>query len=126
MAVWPASLPTTLGVGMTDTQQQGFLRTEMEAGPYKQRSRYTAVSRFLSGTMLLTQAQRQTFNAFYGTTLGFGAAEFDWADPVDGTTVSMRFTDTPSFSAVAGGGTGSPGGAAALWRTTISVEVLPT
>jgi len=125
MATWPGTLPQALHLGATETAQKAFLRTQMDAGPYKQRGRFTAAVRYLSGTMLLTQAQRQTFDTFYRSTLGYGSDAFDWHDPVDGSVVSMRFVEVPAFTAVNGGGTGSPGAAASLWSVDLQLEILP-
>jgi len=122
MAIWPGTLPQALHLEATETAQKAFLRTQMDAGPYKQRGRFTAAARYLSGTMLLTKAQRQTFDTFYNSTLNYGADEFDFYDPVDNGTVSMRFTEPPSFSAVVGGGSG---GGAAQWRVSLELEILP-
>lgn len=119
MAAWPATLPT-FEIGMQDNRQASFIRTPVETGPAKSRARYSAVTRQLSGTMLFTAAQRATFETFYGTTISLGADEFDFTDPADGTTQSVRFVDPPSFSHLVGGGSGS-----ALQRVTITLEVLP-
>lgn len=121
MATWPASLPQALHIGATEQRQKAFIRSEMETGPHKQRRRFTAASRFIRGSLLLTKAQRATFDTFYETTLGEGADEFDWVDPNDNsTTVSMRFTAVPQKQAVNGGATG-----VSLWRLGLELEILP-
>ena len=125
MTVWPASLPGSFELGLTDTAQNAVARTQMDAGPYKQRARFTAAARSIGGSMTMSQAQRQTFETFYHATISEGAEEFDWADPIDGSTVSMRFVDVPSFSAIVGGGSGSPGKAYAHWRVSMALEILP-
>lgn len=121
MPVWPGTLPQYFEVGVQDTRQQGFLRSQTDTGPYKQRKRFTATSRFLSGTMLLTGTQRATFETFYKTTISEGADAFDFIDPADFSTVSARFAASPSLSAVAGGDTSGT----AQWRVSLSLEVLP-
>lgn len=121
MAVWPIPLPQYLEIGAQDTRQQGFIRSNTDTGPYKQRKRFTATSRFLSGSMLLTGTQRATFETFYKTTLSEGTDAFDFIDPVDFGTVSARFTQAPSLSAVSGGNTATT----VQWRMDIMLEVLP-
>ena len=121
MAVWPATLPQYFEVGVQDTRQQGFIRSQTDTGPYKQRKRFTATSRFLSGTMLMTGTQRATFETFYKTTLEEGTSEFDFIDPADFSTCSARFTAPPTLSAVAGGDTSGT----AQWRVDLALEVLP-
>ena len=121
MPTWPAALPDYFEVGVQDTRQQGFIRSQTETGPYKQRKRFTATSRFLSGTMLLTGTQRATFDTFYKTTISEGTGEFNFLDPVDFSTISARFVSPPSLSAVAGGGTAGTG----QWRIEMVLEVLP-
>ena len=122
MAVWPVSLQQTLSIPTTEVQQQAFVRTQMDAGPYKQRARFTTVSRFLTTTMTFDKTDRQTFDTFYNTTLNYGTDEFDFYDPVDNSTVQMRFTAPPRFTAIAGGGSG---GGAAQWRVSMQLEILP-
>lgn len=121
MAVWPVSLPQYFEVGVQDTRQQGFIRSQTETGPYKQRKRFTATARFLSGTMLFTGTDRATFETFYKTTLSEGTDAFDFIDPADFSTISARFVQTPTLSAVAGGDTAET----AQWRIDLAIEVLP-
>lgn len=92
MAVWPASLPTTLQVeGYQEEPPDTRLVTEMDAGPPKMRQRYTAAPRPLAGFITITRAQRVTLDAFFVTTLAGGALPFDWTHPVTGAAVVMRF-----------------------------------
>lgn len=105
MAAWPGSLPE-LEVGATETRQMGFIRTQTDTGPYKQRSRFTKAARFIKGTILLDATQRATFDTFYETTIVEGSGEFDWTDPADQSTVSFRFVTPPSFTYLVGGPSG--------------------
>lgn len=121
MAVWPASLPQSLPLELTETRMKGFIRTKMDAGPHKQRARFTAVSRYFTcRNLLLTKAQRQTFDTFYADTLGEGGDEFDFFDPVDMTTQSFRFTSPPSYVPKSG-----DSGGASAWSVSFNVEQLP-
>jgi hypothetical protein len=121
MAVWPGTLPQYFEIGAQDTRQQGFIRSTTETGPYKQRKRFTATSRFLSGSMLLTGTQRATFETFYKTTISGGTDEFDFIDPVDFVAAPMRFVQPPSCSGVSGGATATT----VQWRLDLMLEVLP-
>ena len=121
MAVWPVSLPQYFEVGVQDTRQQGFIRSQTDTGPYKQRKRFTATARFLSGSMLLTGTQRATFETFYKTTLSEGTDAFDFIDPIDFLAVSARFVQPPALSGVSGGDTATT----VQWRMDLMLEVLP-
>lgn len=119
MSVWPASLPQYMEVGISERRQSGFVRTANSAGPAKQRKRFTAVSRYVAGTMTLTKAQRDTFETFYGTTLGEGSGEFTMPDPWDQTAKTFRFLEAPEMQLInAAGSTGH-------WKVNLSLEILP-
>lgn len=121
MAAWPGSLPQRLHISAEETFQQGFIRTEMSTGPYKQRKKFTATSRYLRGSMHLSKAQRTTFDTFYKTTLNEGADEFTWVDPIDHSTgINVRFRSVPTFEAIKGGTNGVE-----LWFVTLDLEILP-
>lgn len=115
MAAWPASLPQYFQIGMTDTRQSGFLRSATDTGPYKQRKRFTAVARFIGGSMIITAAQRTTFETFYVTTTNQGADAFDFLDPHGFATVSVRFVEPPAFTALGN----------SKWQMDLKLEVLP-
>lgn len=121
MAIWPVSLPQSFELGVQDTRQQGFTRSTTDTGPYKQRKRFTATSRFLSGSMLLTGTQRATFETFYKTTLSEGTDAFDFVDPSTFNTISARFVQPPALSGVSGGDTSTT----LQWRVDLLLEVLP-
>lgn len=118
MAAWPGTLPE-LEIGATERRQSGFLRSTTETGPYKQRPRFTKTARFLSGTILIDEAQRATFDTFYNTTIDEGSGEFDFTDPADGSTASVRFTAPPTFEYLVGGASG-----VALSRVSLELEIV--
>lgn len=120
MTDWPTSLPAQFEVGAQLSKQGGFVRSQTDTGPFKQRRRFTAVSRFLSGTMLLTNAQRATLETFYTTTVKEGSEVFNFEDPEDGGTVSARFVEPPSYALLVGGSSG-----VALQRVSFALELLP-
>ena len=120
MAAWPVSLPQNIEINVKDVRQKGFIRTPMSAGPVKQRKRFSATSRAISGTMHLTAAQRVTFETFYVTTINEGSDEFDFIDPSDGSTQSFRFIESPQFTGIVGGSSGGD-----LWVLSLQIERLP-
>lgn len=120
MAAWPASLPEFLEVGAAEEVQQAFIRTDNSTGPPKQRRRFSSSTRMIRGTMLLTAAERATFDTFYNTTINDGSDSFTFTDPVDNTTQNFRFMEPPSFEYLVGGSSG-----AAQQRMRLSLERLP-
>jgi hypothetical protein len=120
MATWPASLPANMAIGAKDVRVQGFMRTKTDTGPSKQRRRFSATSRFIKGSMVLTKSQRETFESFYATDIDEGSTDFTWSDPIDFSAATFRFVEPPQFSAVAGGATG-----VSTWTMEMHVERLP-
>lgn len=115
-AVWPLSLPQDVDRPYVDTMADNVIRTPMEAGPAKTRPRSTAGVRTIGGTMLLTQAQTETFQTFFEDTVRFGALRFDFPDPRTGETAVVRFTRPPQLTHVAG----------PTWSLRLDLEVLPS
>lgn len=120
MASWPTSLPD-ISLSLTDARQDGAIRTPMGTGPAKMRRRFSAVSRYVEGSVILDNTERATFDTFFATTLAEGSLAFDMDDPRDGTTQSWRFTAPPSFVARKGNGSN----VVTLWVATLSLEILP-
>lgn len=102
MAAFP-SYAKILRDGFGEQRETALMRTEMESGPPRQvkvRSR-VLVSRPVR-IFVETKADYLAFVSWFRDTLNEGADWFDWLDPVDGTTKSVRF---------AGGGmVGEPAG----------------
>ena len=99
MPSWPAGLPAFQN-NIVETRQAGAVRTEMSAGPSKSRPRFSAVSKFYQCRLILTEAQRTTFDNFYES-LGEGAATFTMPDPTipsDTTNRTFRFKQEPRFT----------------------------
>ena len=119
METWPATLPQ-IEIGAEESRQTGFIRSPTDQGPGKQRPRFTAVSRFASGTIFMDSTQKATFETFYQTTLGQGGDEFSYTDPFTATSVTARFVSPPSAQILLGG---TPDGS--LWRVSVSLEILP-
>lgn len=92
MATWPASLPTRLLTGLVRKRQAGKVRSQMDSGPAKQRTRFTATTKtFDNGAEIMTGAQLTTFYNFYEDDLGHGALSFTWVDPITDVSATLRF-----------------------------------
>ena len=101
MATWPTELPQAFEAdSYTQGIQSGAIVTQMDSGPPKVRGRFTAVSTFHSGSMVMTKTEFATyFRPFYETTLLHGTAEFDFPDPFDTSeTITVRWVhDNPAY-----------------------------
>src|SRR5262245_60736734 len=76
-APWPSGVPhcitqETFGSGVGN----GLLRTDTDTGPPKVRRRFTAVTRPLVGTIVMTYAQLATLEAFIADDLAGGSLPF--------------------------------------------------
>jgi hypothetical protein len=119
MATWPGTLPPRLLVeGYQERLPNNKLRTEMDAGPAKQRRRYTAAVRPITGAQVLTQAQVAALKTFHNTTLLGGTQPFDWTDPIPNSgLVNFRFVTEPVIDRALGGG---------FYRVSYELEILPS
>jgi hypothetical protein len=117
-AEWPASLPQGVTVsGYDETPPDGVLRTQMDVGPDKTRPRNTAeVRKFTLRTPPLTQAQLETLDTFFVTTLARGALPFDWVHPRTGAEATFMFKAPPRYQASSRG---------SRWAAIMQVELQP-
>lgn len=118
MATWPGGLPDRQFVGLTHKRQPAKLRSPMTSGTTKVRRIATAVPYRTSIPVFFSNAEKQTFDAFWATTLKEGSLFFDWEDPVTDATVSMEIIEYPDFALSTG-----PDGR--FWRGTMEIEVKP-
>ena len=114
--IWPATLPQTLLLqGYGESPGENQLRSPMEVGPAKVRRRATSAPRKVTGSLYLSASQLDDFKTFYNTTLLSGTLRFTWDDPTDtGTTVEMRFSEVPTWSAQE-----------TLFELSMTIEILP-
>lgn len=117
---WPGSLPQDTFRQLDLEPEDNRLRTQMDSGPVKMRRRFTAVPIKKRHSMTLRGDDFQTFKNFYETTLKDGTLRFDWTDPVDGTTVEMRFV-TPYTASLAAGGSANE----RVWEINMNLEIMP-
>lgn len=91
MPAWPSDIPFfTSRAGYQRSGPSGhILKSQMDAGPPKRRSRTSAAPQSLAGKIeRLTLAQLAAFEEFYRVTLGNGALSFEAVDPLTGETRS--------------------------------------
>lgn len=120
-SVWPVSLPTSMRIrDLSGAFGAGVIRSTMDAGPAKQRARFTAAPAPYTGSMLMTGTQVQTLLAFHRTTLSMGADSFEWTDPLTGSAAMVRMTREPQVAAAAPLASGDE-----YWHVQLSIEVLP-
>lgn len=116
MPTWPATLPQRpLVAGYGESRQSQVLRSSMDAGPPKVRRRFSAAAQNFNVQWRMDSTQLDTFTTFFDTDIQGGSLRFDIPHPRSGTTVSARFQDVYSISAL--GGTN--------WNVSATLEVLP-
>jgi hypothetical protein len=120
MVDWPTTLPDLQLLGLTEQRQEARLRSQMDAGPPKMRRRFTAAVVQYQIPVIFTGAQKQTFDAFYKTTLLEGSLPFVWDDPVTDAAVSFTFREAPTFRLDLGGLPNNR-----IWTATLALERLP-
>ncbi len=58
--IWPPSLPQVMRLeGLGGKKKSNVVRTQMDAGPQKTRRRYTVSTKEFTGSVVLTEAQRE-------------------------------------------------------------------
>lgn len=113
---WPGSLQQHLNssnfqVALGDT----VVRTDMDVGPAKVRSRFTHGVDQYTTSILLTLSQWTTLRDFFKVTLANGSLPFTFTDPMTSTTEIFRFA-TPPVARPLGG---------LVFEITMSWEKLP-
>lgn len=116
MATWPATLPQSLEAGSYNEEDSSVLiRTDMGVGPAKIRRRQTAKTVNITASLTLTEAQVETFQTFYDTTLAGGALEFTWTHPRTGASTDFRFIKPVSLMNMG----------LDIYRLNMALEILP-
>lgn len=122
MPTWPTSLPQAMNVdGYMESQQSAVLRTAMDSGPDFVRRRFSAITRNVSGSVMVTDAQWETLMTFFDTTLEGGSLPFDWHprgahQNSPATVYSMRFVSPPARR---------PASSHNFWQVDLQLEILP-
>ena len=112
--IYPATLPEVIAPGYEAQEQDGVIRSEMDAGPVKQRRRYTATSEYITCQTVCDEAELAGFRTFFKTTTAGGALRFSMAHPGTGVTREFRFREPPRTTYTDG-----------LYTVSMSLEVLP-
>jgi hypothetical protein len=89
---YPDSLPAVRSSGFQSQYQDPTLRTQMDAGPVKQRLRYTAAPKRYAASIIVDEAEREIFEAWFVETLGFGTLRFVMQNPQTLDLEEFRFT----------------------------------
>ncbi|MDR1506574.1 MAG: hypothetical protein LBI67_05675 [Treponema sp.] len=89
---YPDSLPAIRAAGFSSTYKDPVIRTQMDAGPVKQRLRYTAVPKQFTGTIVVTEEERLVFETWFTGVLGFGTLRFVMQNPQTLVPEEFRFT----------------------------------
>ena len=95
MAYWPPQLPIPQLAGYGLAPQPAFVRSDMDAGPARQRRRFTQAPTEITLQFHVTREQMAIFEAWYEHRIDSGAAWFD--APMDNgqgiTTIEARFVE---------------------------------
>jgi hypothetical protein len=79
---WPSSLPQVIRLeGLNAKKKSNIIRTQMDAGPQKARRRYTVNTKEFTGSVVLTESQRELLEDWYDNILGSGVLRFVMKDP---------------------------------------------
>lgn len=109
---WPDSLPQVLILdGLGAQNQNSVVRTEMDAGPAKQRRRYTVSQKDFSGSIVVTESQREILEDWYDSVIGGGALRFVMKDPQTLLPREFRFREHYKEDSLDG-----------KWRITMELE----
>ncbi len=120
MPTWPAFMPEPLRESITLSGPKGaVLRTQMDAGPAKQRQRFTAAPKSLSlAYEPLNENDVILFEDFFEVNLQQGALEFDMPHPISEIVSKFRFADPDEPYRLSQIGKNA-------YRLTVSIELLP-
>lgn len=93
MPTFPPDMPAPSWYQIVEGPPVGaVLRTDMDAGPAKQRLRFSAAPNTLDLTFRpVTDDQRQVFVSWYKFELGLGALAFTMKHPMDEVDIVARF-----------------------------------
>jgi hypothetical protein len=103
MDSWPISLQQKLNASSFSVKVgTTTVRTQVDVGPAKVRSRFTDAVDNYSCAIFLDFSEYSTFMTFYKTTLNNGTNQFLFTDPFSLVERAYRFVDAPNISAMGG------------------------
>ena len=97
--------------GLNAEKKNAVIRSETDAGPAKQRRRYTVATKDFSGSMVVTESQREKLEAWFDSVIGGGALRFVMKDPQTLELAEFRFRQPYKEESLDG-----------KWRITMSLE----
>lgn len=120
MSTWPDYMPSPVYDAIRISAPTGaVIRTDMDAGPAKQRKRFSAAPRPVSLVFEpLSSVQLSAFEDFLETDLSLGAIEFTMAHPITEEVRAFRFVANEEPWAML------PVGKDA-YRLTVNLELMP-
>lgn len=124
MAVaWPSTVPDKFDKGSYNYEpQSGVITSEMSTGYAKKRRRFTAISKYHSGSIILKTSEKEDFETWFYSTAGFGTEDFNFTDPQDlSSTIIARFYSGTGESPY----TLKPDGDTLDWVLAFTIEELP-
>jgi hypothetical protein len=89
---YPGNLPAVRANGFQSQYQDPVIRTQMDAGPVKQRLRYTAAPKKFTASIIVDEDQRKLFEAWFTGILAFGTLRFVMQNPQTLLPEEFRFT----------------------------------
>ncbi len=99
METWPSQFQTLLNVDSFQLQYGDTLvRSQMDIGLDKVRSRYTDAIDSYTCTITIDIALKTILDDFYKTTLGNGSRTFAFDEPFSGVPAEFRFAGPPSIT----------------------------
>lgn len=105
MDTWPVGLQQALNSASFEVKYGSTtVRSEMDVGPAKVRSRFTDAVDTYSCSIFLDYAEKTTLDTFFRTTLNNGTNQFLFDEPFTGTPTAFRFVEPPSIRPVGSGG----------------------
>lgn len=118
METWPAQLQDKFNVDSFSVQfGDTTIRSEVDAGLDKVRSRYTRGVDVYTCTIDLALADYTVLTTFYKTTLGNGVRTFGFQNPMSGQLDEFRFQSPPSVRPLGSGGS--------YFKVSMTWELLP-
>lgn len=114
--VWPATLPQFFQTdGLNEEKVDNAVRTAMEDGTIKVRRRFTKSAIKVTGTVMMTDAQKAILDAFFEDTCKDGALYFDWVLPSTGAAKTYIWMKPPKTAAAGG----------LNWRAALELVTVP-
>lgn len=100
MTAWPVGVPSEFEIsGYQEPFTDSSIKSSMDAGPPKRRRRFSAMTREMSGNIIMTGSEVTDLETFYYDTIK-QVGEFTFLHPRKGTTINVVFNGAPSVNAI--------------------------